>query len=147
VKITISTQILKIQTIPGRGNFYLIETPYEVCWEESDGTTGTVKIPLNFCTDFASVPRPFWGVVDPLDYDIRLIAPAHDRLYETHEQSRAFADRLLYFGMLASGASMARAWAVWSAVRIGGASAYDSGPERKQGRIVTLITHELCKKH
>lgn len=120
---------------------WIVVEPYRICWE-ADEQAGSLLVPRRFITDLASVPRPLWAVVPPWDNFIRDAAVCHDRAYETNEVSRAFADSLLYYGMLARGASQPHAYAVWTGVRLGGYWSYQSGKERQQKRLAKLAELE-----
>lgn len=106
------------------------------------GDGWTVTIPDGYGTDGASIPRPFWSICYPVDHRIRKAALLHDRLYETHcldgghKVARDFADLMLFDAMALLGGSLPLRWAVWSAVRLGGAWAWNTGPERRVGRMV-----------
>lgn len=112
------------------------ETSYWCIYEEYTVLTfdHRIVVPQWYVTDFASVPQIFWNIIPPMDQRIAWIAPAHDRCYETHELSRSDADDLLYWGMIASKAGKRLAYAAWSAVRLCGASAYATGPDRRNER-------------
>lgn len=49
----------------------------------SEGSNEFVDIPEGFITDFASVPRPFWGILPP-DGEYTQAAVVHDFLYRNH---------------------------------------------------------------
>lgn len=107
---------------------------------ESDLLRCSITAPTGFVTDFESVPR--WL---PLTYawlmgTAHAAGVTHDMLYQSHrtilgEVTRAQADALLYEAAGATGPGIealgwAKRWALWSGVRVGGASAWASGPSR-----------------
>ena len=107
---------------------------------ESDMLHHSATIPAGFLTDFESIPR--WL---PFTYAwLRGTAHApgiiHDWAYQNHrlwitDLTRAQADALLYEAAGATGPGIealgwAKRWALWSGVRLGGASAWASGPSR-----------------
>ena len=90
------------------------------------------KIPAGFVTDLASVPRVFESVVPNDDPQILRPAILHDWFYQSQGipegtafwLTRAQADEVLREGMRVCGASCAKRWAVWAAVRVGGVWAW-----------------------
>lgn len=114
----------------------MVTTEGKIQWKE-----GSVTIPENYGTDGASVPRPAWIIVHPVHHTIRRAALGHDRLYEIHKLDdgtlidREFADTVLFFGMVPLGGSVVLRYLVWSAVRVGGAHAWMTGPERREQRM------------
>lgn len=97
-----------------------------------------VVVPEGFITDFASVPRAFWNIALPDDYEYSAAAIVHDRLYETHERTRAEADAIFYDAMEVNGTPRWKRWVMWSAVRSFGGSAYKSGPARQRERVAPV---------
>lgn len=127
---------------PGDRFLRIIQESYALHWELENGVRGSLVVPVRFVTDLASVPRLAWSIVPPWDNYIKDAAIAHDRAYETREINRSFADAILYHGMRARGASELHAWAVWSAVRLGGAWSYHTGARRQQERLAKLAQLE-----
>ena len=92
---------------------------------------GVIEVPQFFVTDFASVPRI------PLAYLLcgntaHEAAVVHDYLYQTHGRDRATCDKILLEAMLTTQVPKWRAYMMYWAVRLGGYSAYKSGPSRFQ---------------
>lgn len=87
-------------------------------------------VPAGLVTDLSSVPRL------PLAYlftgDVaHAEAVIHDWLYQAHlVASRALADEVLYEAMVAMEKPAWRRWLIYQGVRLGGASAWESGPSR-----------------
>ncbi len=83
-------------------------------------------VPAGFQFDGASIPRIFWRVMDtPFHPRYMPAALPHDRLYETHEFDKAWADELFYKLLLAHGVPEMKARLMWRAVRLFGASHWD----------------------
>ena len=79
------------------------------------------RIPVEFYSDGASIPRPLWPVIGhPFDEDIRRPAVLHDFKYYSGQDPRREADRLLRVAMHSEGAKWYKSWTVWSGVRLGG---------------------------
>jgi hypothetical protein len=94
-----------------------------------DVVTTRIEVPAGFVTDFASIPRPFWGIVGgPADGRYRKIAVVHDLLYRTAGLcTRPQADAVLLEGMKVSGCGWYQRYRIWLAVRIGGGASYKGG--------------------
>lgn len=83
-----------------------------------------MRIPAGFLTDLASIPKVLRNVLD-VNGCSRAPAILHDALYNCLETSRAFADGMLQYALIAYGAGPATAWAYWAGVRIGGWHPWD----------------------
>ena len=135
MKVTYSSDFPFIEDVKLPG-YWFVTRGGVIRWEN-----GTVTIPDRYLTDGASIPRPFWSVIYPVDARIRRAALGHDRLYETNqvdggvEVSKDFADEVLFYGMESLGGSLMLRRAVWAAVQIGGAWAWRTGPERRVERL------------
>lgn len=53
-----------------------------------------IKVPVGFVTNFASVPRIFWSLISPVDFDNAKPAVIHDFLYYTQKTNRKYADSI-----------------------------------------------------
>lgn len=114
----------------GRKDHWVTLAPF--AYRDVDGALYIV--PPAFSNDSASVPRVFWPAIDPAN-DVAYAATVHDWLYATRgvvrpwlpQTSRAKADAIFYRALRANGVGYVRAQAMWSAVRIGGASAWRTG--------------------
>lgn len=107
---------------------------------ESDYLRCTITPPTGFVTDLESVPR--WLPLTYASLYGRAHAPgvAHDLLYQTHRAicgalRRSEADYVLWEAAGAAGPGIIPAtwWErqrLWAGVRLGGASAWASGPDR-----------------
>ena len=88
-----------------------------------------VEVPAGFVTDFASVPR--LPIVYLLAGDTaHEAAVVHDYLYQMHLVGKAKADAVFLEAMRASGVPKFRRWLMYMGVKVGGFSAYSSGPDR-----------------
>jgi len=85
-----------------------------------------LKIPKNFDTDLASIPRWLWIIIAPSRSDI--IAPAilHDYLYSCHNGfTRKEVDNIFLNALIRNGVSKFRAYQMYYAVRLFGSNHYD----------------------
>lgn len=94
----------------------------------------TVVVPACFVTDWASIPRWLWALMPPHDPRVLIAAVVHDRCYESWALSRAAADALFAEALIIGGLGLLARAVMWAALRIGGASAYRTGPERQRAR-------------
>jgi hypothetical protein len=108
------------------GLFWVLEAPIEVVTFNY-----RVAVPQGIITDFASVPRLFWPVFPPSDPDYSAAAVGHDWCYANRFYTRREADAFLYEAARANGTGRVRAWLIWAGVRLGGMSAYATGPARQ----------------
>lgn len=86
---------------------------------------GVIEVPAGFLTDGASIPRPFWAVLDPLGPYFQA-AIVHDYLYsgENHRFTRRSADLIFKEAMFNSGLDWVRREMIFRAVRAFGAASY-----------------------
>ena len=81
-----------------------------------------ITVPAGFRTDFASVPRPFWGIFPP-DGKYTAASIIHDWLYNTqgiHGRSRKKCDGIFLEAMTVLGVPWVTRHLMYRAVRIGG---------------------------
>lgn len=84
---------------------------------------GLIVVPLDFVTDFASVPRaPILFLLAGGKADEAAVV--HDYLYSTLRFDRRMCDKIFHEAIRAMGHSENLADAMYAAVRIGGASHY-----------------------
>lgn len=82
-------------------------------------------VPRGFVWDGCSIPGIVRGVIGtPYDGPQRDAGLLHDYLYETWKVTRKDADELFYRQLLDDGASRAKAYLMWSAVRLFAAGHY-----------------------
>jgi hypothetical protein len=86
----------------------------------------SVVLPEGFVTDFASIPRIFWNLMEPTDREIGKAALIHDWYYRVRSLpvTRDAADEMLLQGMEALGAPWWRRHAVYRSVRLFGGKAW-----------------------
>ena len=112
----------------------------EIRWSPGPGQDGpAVVVPAGFVTDLASIPRVFWSLLPP-DDAYTFPAIVHDYLYWTQRYPRETADNVLRFGMDDMKVSSAVALAIYSAVRVGGGSAWSGNAELKRQGEKRLLT-------
>jgi len=124
------------KTVNGRAEFILLE---DFSLSISMGSSEyTYFIAKDTTTDFGSVPRLLWFIVNPLDPQFVVGFLIHDDLYSNKNISRFFADSVLrYIGGL-YGASTLKQLAVYYAVRMGAHSHF----KRKQSIISSSVYEE-----
>lgn len=93
---------------------------WDLVWH---GTREDFTVPQGFSTDFASVPRLFWGLFPPYGRHTRA-AVVHDWLYHTGRVSRADADGIFRRIMRECGVGRARRWIMYLALRLFGRHAW-----------------------
>lgn len=96
-------------------------------WNPKGGQVGKhkpVRVPIGFVTDFASIPRVFWSVLRP-DGLYTYAAVIHDYLYWEQYLSREESDQIFKFAMEDFRVNSSEIDAIYSAVRLGGQSAWD----------------------
>ncbi len=82
----------------------------------SDHNTGTFLIPKGFVTDFASVPKIFWGIIPPIGKTNRA-AVNHDFRYINTIENRKKADSTFLKEMLEDGVFIPKAFIMYLWVR------------------------------
>ena len=111
----------------------------EIRWSPGPGQDGTaVVVPAGFVTDLASIPRVFWSLL-PTDGAYTFPAIIHDYLYWTQKYPRDTADSVLRYGMDDFKVSRAVALAIYTAVRVGGDSAWANNAKLKQAGEMRLL--------
>ncbi|MEU1982695.1 DUF1353 domain-containing protein [Nocardia sp. NPDC019395] len=95
------------------GEFWKVREPliYE-------GANETFEVPVDFRTDFASVPRPFVWLIPRYGVYTRA-AILHDFLLRTERVGKADADGLFRRALRECDVSRPRRWMMWTAVRFG----------------------------
>lgn len=84
----------------------------------TDGGALRITVPSGFVTDFASVPRIFWGIAPPLGRYGKA-AVVHDFLcIHPRNLSRRKVDAIFYEAMRVLDVPIPLAWSMWTAVRI-----------------------------
>lgn len=98
------------------------------------GGPDNIIVPAGFVTDMGSVPRIFWGIVDPWGKASKAFL-IHDWLYETKERSRLVSDAILLEGMEVLGVNWFKRWLIYHGVRAGGWMAWN----KKRGPSTVII--------
>lgn len=143
----------------GRGHNFRITQPYRYRWW-NEGVIHQMTVPVDFHHDMASVPRPVWWWISPMD--LASACGPHDWLYnwegwlppDSHQiwlprrgwtdalaapggtrlqWSRRDADRLFAAQMRAHGVDRWRRRAAYRAVRVGGSRAWTRGAKNHTG--------------
>lgn len=84
----------------------------------------TLTVPAGFVTDYASIPRGFWGIASPHDRYSEA-AVVHDYLYWTQSCTRQQADNIFLIAMKEAGVSALRGWFIHMSVRSAGQGPWD----------------------
>ena len=127
-----------------REPIYFLTAP--ISWTPNPGQEAykAVTVPTGFVTDFASIPRVFWSALRP-DGEYAYAAVVHDYLYWTQTRSQEEADHILKMAMEDFEVGAVTAKLIYSAVRLGGKSAWKSNAEKKaQGekRVLTRLPQD-----
>jgi Protein of unknown function (DUF1353) len=93
-------------------------------------TYQSVRVPIGFVTDFASIPRMFWSVLRP-DGTYSYAAVIHDYLYWEQYLSREASDAIFRLCMEDFKIDDSVIKAVHAGVRLGGGFAWDENAKRK----------------
>lgn len=110
---------------------YVLTKP--IAWLPNPGQShNRVDVPPGFVTDFASIPRAFWSFLPP-DGEYAYAAVLHDYLYWKQSRSREESDEILKFAMEDLKVGVITTGTIYSAVRVGGGSAWDSNKQAKAG--------------
>lgn len=128
---------LRVERIAGwdtRGTWQLLSLLAYV----SDVADTTFVVPAGFITDFASVPRVPIAFLLAGD-TAHEAAVIHDWIYTTHEVDRQMADAVFREACLVDDVPWWRAWLMWSAVRIGGSSPWDSAGPRQNESVLRAL--------
>jgi hypothetical protein len=78
-----------------------------------------IKVPKGFTTDFASTPSFLWWWLPPIGKYTKA-AVLHDYLYQTHECTRQFADRVFEEAMIVFNTPVWKARLMYYAIRLFG---------------------------
>ena len=95
-----------------------------IVWEIGEKGSGReLHIPIGFRCDLASIPRPFWWLLQPAGQPQVLAAICHDYLYRRPKRrplglrTKRSVDREFREMMKALGTPAPRRWVMWAAVR------------------------------
>jgi hypothetical protein len=109
------------------------------------GTTGQViTVPAGFVTDFATVPRAFWGMIATFGFHSRA-AIVHDYLYWDQGCTREEADGIFLLAMMASHVEAGLRETVYAAVRAAGEESWVANArERRAGQPRVIPAEHLA---
>lgn len=107
--------------------FRLLEDVRMTWVNKKEDRTIVIKVPKGFVSNFATIPRVFWGVLSPLD--LKISSLVHDYLYspagvQQYRLSRLQAD-ILFRRMVRVSHGAVTTFCVYHAVRWFGSSLYD----------------------
>lgn len=98
----------------------------------------TITVPAGFTTDFASIPRPLWGIYPPAG-PWAGAAVVHDYLYIQGDRTRKSCDALFLEAMGVLGVPWLRRHLMWSAVRVGGGIPWEIARQRQREQEAFLL--------
>jgi hypothetical protein len=101
-----------------KGRTFELVAPFEY-----NGHGIHVELPAGATTDFASIPRVLWWVLDPIGPWAE-IAVVHDFIYRSKCYSREVADAIFLQGLRECGCAKWQMWSLYVAVRAFGWFAY-----------------------
>jgi hypothetical protein len=110
--------------------YYLTKSISWIPNNDQVGHYARVDVPVGFVTDLASIPQIFWSLLKP-DGEYAYSAIVHDYLYWTQTTTRETADQVLKLGMQDFSINSATIFAIYTAVRGGGQSAWDENTRLK----------------
>lgn len=84
----------------------------------SEDSGEVVKVPKDFITDGASIPRFAWSIIGGPWGKYGYSAIVHDYLYFTKQFSRKKSDYIFYEAMGVLKVSQWKRWIMWKAVRL-----------------------------
>lgn len=126
----------------GRGIDYQIHeiVGYEPSLVVDGNRVGTIIVPAGTVTDFASVPRFFWRIISPVDNDVRMAAIIHDHLYTDQAWTKKVADLIFKEALIANGAPVWKATAMYQAVKWCGGKAWN---DHKAAKAIQQLGEKL----
>lgn len=112
-------------------NMYAVLQPLDWHPNEDQSALKLVVVPYGFVTDFASIPRIFWSLLNP-DDDYAYAAVIHDYLYWDQGRSKHEADLILKYAMQDLDVSPTKAFLIFTAVDKFGHSAWSNNKKLKE---------------
>lgn len=88
------------------------------------GSGNLIHVPAGFETDFGSIPRIFWNIINPIGKAGKAYV-LHDRLYSVQDYTRLESDNILLEAMEALKVNFFQRHIVYRAVRMFGWLAWD----------------------
>lgn len=90
------TTPLKVEFIDGRK--WVLCSAFTYCVGSLEEPHDEITVPAGFETDFASIPRIFWGLLPPTG-KYGKAAVLHDFMYSRQQSPRKYADDVFYEAM------------------------------------------------
>ena len=84
-----------------------------------------IDIPTGFVTDFATIPKIGWSIINPIGKHSRA-AIVHDFIYVSNKEGRPWADAVFLEAMKISGTNWFTKYVCYWGVRLLGRKAWDS---------------------
>ena len=100
-------------------NAWIVQEP--LVWEDDKYE---IKVLRGFDFDFASTPKVITNILPKNGQEYDRAACLHDALYASQWLPRTVCDKLFYDAMIADGVNKAKAWSMYTAVRLFGYNAY-----------------------
>jgi hypothetical protein len=123
----------------GDGKYWKTNRALVYCVGSSDSAV-QVRVPINFKTDFASVPRPLWSLFPPTD-QYTPAAVVHDSLYQDpylylsgtrYRIDKATADKIFLEAMTVLNVPAWKRNTIYFAVKFGGSKAWNDHRREEQ---------------
>lgn len=129
--------ILKLSRF--REPIYFLIAP--ISWTPNPGQEAyeAVTVPTGFVTDLASIPPVFYSLLRP-DGEYAYAAVVHDYLYWDQRRKREEADLILKMVMEEFAVNAVTVGMLYSAVRLGGKSAWNGNAEKKRRGEKRILT-------
>ena len=141
-----------VECLPGETRYpFKLVRDFVYLWEgDKDFRPCTVVVPATYQTDFFSVPRFLWSIVDPKGAGIHG-SILHDCLYSTEwglpdesvDRRVLRANRVLRQAMLDSGSGAFRAWVVYQGVQLGGKATWATHDPAEVSDDLILMTEAI----
>jgi hypothetical protein len=139
---------LRIEEMPGDDRQWRLLEPCIYHLQTAEGAEW-VEAPIDFPTDFGSIPRPLWGLPGLSPFGkLRRAYVIHDKLYQApvvrtatsaRAIDRAEADRILLEACAVLGANWLNRKVIYRAVRIGGRMAWNRYRRADRDESLTLV--------
>lgn len=116
----------------------------DVTYQVGD-TADYIVVPKGFVTDFASIPQALWSFGLSPHGQYSRAAVIHDYLYWAQGCSRDQADRLMVIAMKESDVGKFNERVIYSGVKAGGGSAWDSNAAERSSGLPRIVPTEYLK--
>lgn len=128
--------ILKVSPFADGKYWYLLEN---FNWESEAQSAEKVTVPEGFVTDFASIPKPLWGLL-PQWARYGPAAIVHDYLYWEQSVTRLRADQIMLEAMQNLKVSRVAIFLIYRALRLFGGFTYKSNRRKKDNGHIKHVT-------